>query len=280
MAMKDSEPDFRPVLNITIWILAASSGSFLGLRIWGKHQRGRKLWWDDGILIAAWICLLLSCILQSVDTHFGFGQRDADVTSQDILDMTRLVSVVAGFFLVLAAAWSKTSFALTLLRLTIPTKKCFSVRGMIWFAIWSTNLAIAASGVFQWAQCWPLDKLWRQWLPGQCLRLGIVNGYNMFVAAYSGLMDITLAMLPCKIFYPLRIQRDEKIGIVVAMGMGIFAGATSFMKIFAIYNINRIAAGPEHVVVLMILGTAESAITIMAVSMPVLRTLLMGRDKT
>lgn len=274
-----SEPDLRPVLNTTIWILAVSSGVFLGLRVWGKHKRGRNLWWDDGILIAAWICLLLSCILQSIDTHFGFGQRDADVVSQDFLDMTRLVSVVAGFFLVLAAAWSKTSFALTLLRLTRPAKNCFSLRSVVWFAIWSTNLAIAASGVFQWAQCWPLDKLWRQWIPGQCLPLGVVNGYNMFVAAYSGLMDVTLALLPCKIFYPLMMKRDEKIGIIVAMGMGVFAGVTSFIKILAIHNINRIAAGPEHVVVLMILGTAESAITIIAVSMPVLRTLLMGERK-
>lgn len=66
------------------------------------------------------------------------------------------------------------------------------------------------------------------------------------------------------------------------------------MKIFAIHNVNHPRAGPgkskpwspaenndltrasvEHVVVLMTLGTAEGAITIVAVCMPVLRTLLM-----
>lgn len=41
------------------------------------------------------------------------------------------------------------------------------------------------------------------------------------VIAYSGTMDIALALLPWKLFLPLTMDRAEKIGITAAMSMGI-----------------------------------------------------------
>ena len=49
-------PNFGPLLNLCIWTLSSASTGFLGLRIWAKIQRGRALWYDDYILIAAWVC--------------------------------------------------------------------------------------------------------------------------------------------------------------------------------------------------------------------------------
>jgi hypothetical protein len=122
------------------------------------------------------VSLFLSCVLQTVSTTLGFGKAGTAV-DQHAADTTRLVSLIAGFFLIIAAAWSKTSFAITLLRLSDGRMKKF-----IWFVILSTNLVIAASGVFQWVQCWPLEKLWRPELTGMCLRKRVVNGYNIFTA--------------------------------------------------------------------------------------------------
>ncbi|KAK4196750.1 hypothetical protein QBC40DRAFT_233635 [Triangularia verruculosa] len=280
--------DYSPILNFAIWVLAGYATIFISLRLWGKYHRGRRLWWDDYILVASWMALILGCIFQTVDTTLGFGRSHHGIYPEN-LETTRLLSTVAGFFLILAAAWSKTSFAATLLRLA-ETEEW--LKKLVWFAIWTTNICIAGSCIIQWAHCWPLDRIWRQEVPGgKCMPISLMNGYNMFVAAYSGLMDIMLALLPCKLFWPLMMKRKEKIGITIAMGMGVFAGAASFMKILAIHSVNRPNAGPgmntpkvgpntanissEHVVVLMVLGTAESAITIVAVCMPVLRTLLM-----
>ncbi|KAK0668070.1 hypothetical protein QBC41DRAFT_252882 [Cercophora samala] len=269
-----SEPfeDYSPVLNFVIWVLTGYATIFISLRLWGKHHRGRRLWWDDYLLIASWVALFLGCIFQTVDTGLGFGRSQHSVPVENI-EIARLLSTIAGFFLILAAAWSKTSFGLTLLRLTQTDGL---LKKLVWFAIWTTNICITGSCIIQWAHCWPLDRVWRQEVPGgKCLPLDLMNGYNMFVAAYSGTIDVMLALLPCKIFWPLMMKRKEKIGITIAMGTGIFAGIASFMKILAIHNVNRPRAGPEHVVVLMALGTAEGAITIVAVCMPVLRTLLM-----
>ncbi|KAK3316834.1 hypothetical protein B0H66DRAFT_562260 [Apodospora peruviana] len=58
------------------------------------------------------------------------------------------------------------------------------------------------------------------------------------------------------------------------------AGVTSFLKIRAIQDINKPHAKPIQIVTLMILGTAEGAITIMAASIPILRNLFGNDDKS
>ncbi|KAK0624349.1 hypothetical protein B0T14DRAFT_454603 [Immersiella caudata] len=270
--------DFGPLLNLSIWTLSGAATGFLGLRIWAKVQRGRCLWYDDHFLVAAWAALIASCIVQSVSVQLGFG-KEFGAIAPELVGTARLVSVIAGFLLILAACWSKTSFALTLLRISQGWPRRWVI-----FVICTTNFFFVASGVIHWAQCWPLRLLWEQELKGECLPIQIVNGYNMFVAAYSGVMDIALGLLPWFIFRTggsltqldsekSRLQRKEKIGISVAMSMAVFAGITSFLKIYAIIRVNMPNAQPEHVVGLMVLGTAEGAITIMAVSIPVLRTL-------
>ncbi len=42
-------------LNTTIWVLVGFSASFLVLRLYCKFLRHRGFWWDDYILIGAWV---------------------------------------------------------------------------------------------------------------------------------------------------------------------------------------------------------------------------------
>ena len=44
-------------------------------------------------------------------------------------------------------------------------------------------------------------------------------------------MDLVLALLPWKLVWPLNMQRKEKIGAIVAMSMGVFAGITGIIKL-------------------------------------------------
>ncbi len=43
--------------NIAVWVLTMSSGGFLALRLWCRH-RYSKMWWDDALLMVAWVCLI------------------------------------------------------------------------------------------------------------------------------------------------------------------------------------------------------------------------------
>ena len=39
----------------TCWTLEVLSGIMIGLRVYCKHRRSRRLWYDDYILITAWV---------------------------------------------------------------------------------------------------------------------------------------------------------------------------------------------------------------------------------
>lgn len=44
-----------PKLNASVWTLVGIATVFLALRMYCRAFRGQRLWWDDGILIAAWV---------------------------------------------------------------------------------------------------------------------------------------------------------------------------------------------------------------------------------
>jgi hypothetical protein len=58
-------------------------------------------------------------------------------------------------------------------------------------------------------------------MEGKCFPSKIVQDYNTFVATYSGVMDIVLALLPWKIIWTVAINKREKLGALVAMSAGL-----------------------------------------------------------
>ena len=47
--------DYGLQLALSVWLLALLSGTALALRIWCKHIRHKRLWWDDHFLVASWV---------------------------------------------------------------------------------------------------------------------------------------------------------------------------------------------------------------------------------
>jgi hypothetical protein len=48
------DPSVR--LNVGLWTLFAGASAFLALRVWIKVTRRHGLWYDDYILLVAWVC--------------------------------------------------------------------------------------------------------------------------------------------------------------------------------------------------------------------------------
>ncbi|KEZ44897.1 hypothetical protein SAPIO_CDS2236 [Scedosporium apiospermum] len=267
MSSPGSTDDYGPVLNGTIWLLTALAACFLILRAYLKLRSRRALWWDDYVLIISLITLVASSALQSVCVSLGFGKHNADIPAAEFQSIL-LLGNAAGFASILAAMWSKTSFAMTLLGVSKGWAKCF-----IWFIIISVHIVLGANATIQWIQCWPIEKYWEQTIPGKCWPRLVLIEYNIFAAGYSGTMDIVLSLLPWRLLRNVAINKKEKIRAIFALSLGIFAGITSYLKIITIP-----AIGSNDIidaVGLLIFGTAESAITIMAVSIPVVRTVLL-----
>jgi hypothetical protein len=93
-----------------------------------------------------------------------------------------LTTNLGGSFSILAALWSKTSFAITVLRISSGWTKKF-----VWFIIISVNVALGLSVAFTWGQCMPFAKIYRPSLPGTCWPKIYQIRYNIFTAGTYGI---------------------------------------------------------------------------------------------
>jgi hypothetical protein len=149
-------------------------------------------------------------------TSVGYGKHiwDFDVMT----DMPKLMIPItmAGTFSVTASIWSKTSFGITLLHLTDGWAKKAT-----WGIIISMNIAMALSALFPWVNCTPINKVWDMFAAGTCWDPKIMVRYNIFSGVYSSCADIALALLPWQFIWGLQMKQKEKIGVGIAMSMGI-----------------------------------------------------------
>ncbi|OTA54964.1 hypothetical protein K449DRAFT_416906 [Hypoxylon sp. EC38] len=174
-----------------------------------------------------------------------------------------LIASWTGTLFFIAAIWSKTSFALTLFRIAGPRLKIVLRIMMV-----SMNGITCVSVVLRWLQCHPIRLVWDSDAQGTCWNRNLILG-----VAYSAFADFVLAALPWPIIIKLQMRASEKIGISVAMSMGVCAGITSIIKCtkFSVLKSDKFA---DDVFELSIWSIAEISTTMMAASIPVLRALV------
>lgn len=107
-------------------------------------------------------------------TKVGIGLHYGDMKLKDMPKMA-WISYGAGFCATLATTWSKTSFGLTLLRLSNGWMKW-----LVWFIIITTNLVHGFSAALMFIQCWPVAKLWTPNMKGRCWPNTLVEDYQTF----------------------------------------------------------------------------------------------------
>ncbi|KAL8383255.1 hypothetical protein RB595_006825 [Gaeumannomyces hyphopodioides] len=284
-----SSEDSGPAVKTGMWTLVAVSGLFLALRLSakkkkrhisaldddddaapGKQRRRRSLYWDDWALVGAWVALLANGIFTHAAVELGYG-RHAGAVDARALPSLAVAGLLSSTFSVAGQAWSKTGFALTLLRFT---RRGGRARAFVLVNVVLANVLFAVGALLFWVQCVPLERLWRPLLAeGRCLDPRINVVYGIIVGGYSGIMDLVLSALPWKVLKDVQIDQQEKIAMILAMNMGIFAGIAAFIKcsymptlIHGDFSYN----GAQ----LVIWGAAETAVVIMATSIPIMRPLI------
>jgi hypothetical protein len=106
---------------------------------------------------------VVSAATTSVCVTLDYGKNLYDMDPENLPQMP-FIAVFAGFFSVLAAAWSKTSFAVTLLRLAQGWMKA-----VIWFLIITMNAIMGTAMLFMWIKCRPFAKIWDDSIEGWCI---------------------------------------------------------------------------------------------------------------
>lgn len=227
----DPRVDFGPQLNLTVWMLVSVSALFLFTRLYLKNCQNRGLWWDDYALLASWVFLSAEAGLLSYVIGLGYGKQ---VIPMQSFDRFGLVVTLMSTLMVVANMLGKVSFAMTLLRIPATWMRIALAFIMV------TMVSSLSGSVFMiWTECLPPLRT------KQCVPPQIAAPYNLFACGewmcvaiisqpleietdtddvflgYSAAMDVALAFLPWKYIWSLEMSRKEKIGVVVAMSMGV-----------------------------------------------------------
>lgn len=51
----------EPKVDVLSWVMTILAGTVVGLRIYNKFRRRLRLWWDDYIVIVAWVWMFHRC---------------------------------------------------------------------------------------------------------------------------------------------------------------------------------------------------------------------------
>ncbi|KAK1519759.1 uncharacterized protein CCOS01_11410 [Colletotrichum costaricense] len=255
----DVSKDPAPRVVASIWAMISVSTVFLFCRVYCKKIRSPFIADDPSLEIF----LLVSTSLTTELMRLGFGKS---------LDFSAHIFTLSSVNVVMnkvALALSKTSFAVTMLRIASGKLKVF-----IWFLIISMNAVLATSAVVAWkAACDRPSDSYEAVLPGSCWRVEDSVIMHMVSNAYSALVDFILSLLPWPMIWRLGLKRHEKIGVAVAMSLGVIAGLVGVIKVIKIVTIAEGADIPYRLSLLFIWGQAEINVTIVASSIPVLRVL-------
>ncbi|KAL2840923.1 hypothetical protein BJX68DRAFT_246099 [Aspergillus pseudodeflectus] len=254
-------------LIASCWSLTAAAGILLILRVYCKLWRGRGLWWDDHLLVISWVSLAIAVSINTYIVSLGFGDH-VDTISDENLKTINLHTILVALFGIVATSTSKTSFALTLHRITTNAwMKYFLI-----FVIVSINVSMNLVWIFGFAKCTPLKRVWDKEVPGTCWDGHKLLKFQLFAAYYSAILDFVLALLPWQIIYGMSMLRRERIGVAVAMSLGAIAGVTGIVKAVLVVHMSSNDITYDRVD-LTIWTLAEPATSIMAISIPILRTL-------
>ncbi|KAM5355043.1 hypothetical protein ACJ41O_001689 [Fusarium nematophilum] len=258
-----------PRLIAAMCSLTAVSLVFMVLRFICKGRYSKKFGWDDGILAFSWICLLLYAGLTVASTKYGIGRHIATIPPTDLVYGIKVL-YIGEFFAVIAVAISKTSFVVTLLRLA--TQRWH--RLLLWFIIITVNIVMWLCGLFSFIQCSPVEKLWDLSMEGTCWNPHVTVNFAIFAGSYSSAMDFLLSLFPWFLIWNLSMKKKEKIGVAVAMSLGVFAGITATIKTSYLPDIGRWKDFTFSSTDLLIWAASETAVTIIAASIPFFRLAL------
>jgi hypothetical protein len=106
----------------------------------------------------------------------GAGQHIYNLNPA-VLPFLALSGNIAGTLSITAAFLSKTSFGVTLLRLTTCN---WAMKWFIYFLLVTMNVALALSAVLIWARCAPIAKAWHVEMEGTCWKPFVNTKYGLF----------------------------------------------------------------------------------------------------
>ncbi|KAJ9193981.1 hypothetical protein DTO164E3_7569 [Paecilomyces variotii] len=265
-----TQNDQGPAILWGLWITTIVPCAIIALRLHGKNVLRKRFGWDDIIVSWSWVLLLIYTTLITAAVKNGLGKHIQDIPSSTELTTALKLTYIGEFLAILACVLSKTSFALSLLRVVVDRWQVV----LLWFIIFSMNSLMWLTAILTLAQCQPSAKLWDFQIKAKCWDPSIVTNFAIVSGAYSGVMDLVLALQPWFIVWKLPMTVKEKIGVALAMSLGVFAFILAMVKTSFLHNASNHEDYTYYSSSILIWTAAETGATIIAASIPSLRGLV------
>jgi len=172
----DPKVDYGPQLNIIVWLLISVSALFLFTRLYLKACQNRGLWWDDYVLLAAWLTQAAHAAIVTFLVDKGYGS--SKIPRQNLRFFGVSVPVLSTL-LITANLLGKLSFALTLLRLPARWLRLVAV-----YIIVTLTLTLGFSCATVFVECSAARR------KDNCIPLEIAVRYNMFSCGKLGVAGL------------------------------------------------------------------------------------------
>ncbi|KAI9646227.1 hypothetical protein NHQ30_005667 [Ciborinia camelliae] len=252
-------------VNAGLWTLFAGSAICLGLRLWCKLRR-QGLWWDDYILILSLLVLLATDIVISYEFATGYVQKNWP-------DRMLILVSISSCLTTAGQAWSKSAFAVTLLRMTNAWQKSICIITLI-----VLNVFLVLKVFVNWSRYCGKVGYQNDWrMPGFCLDYQAVDDIKVGGNVFNIVADFVLALFPWMVTWKLRISLNEKIVLCMTMSLGVVVAIISAVRTAWMKN-PAVDAYNEHYFwrqgMSMIWYSAEVAGTIIVQSIPLMRPLV------
>ncbi|PSR88669.1 hypothetical protein BD289DRAFT_481956 [Coniella lustricola] len=257
------------LLRVTIFLLLLSWLTVitrLSVRYWLRPE-ARGL--DDLMMCVGLILYSVTCALVIVCTYDGAGQLSEDLTSQEVMQGTKLF-FIAEFFYAASTVPIKGSICVCLIRVADGRRR------FAW-TLWTLAALQLIAAIIFFAGisniCHPITTLWGETTYGTC-NAKLNSSVSFFFSVVSILTDLTLAILPAILIYPIQMKRRLKISVAIILGFAAFASCATIIRLryLTLYDDRSefmYSAGP-----IGLWSIIEEGIGIVAGSMPALRPLL------
>lgn len=123
------------------------------------------------------LVLKTSAFIISIAISKGLGKHVQAIPEEN-LPAIGLIGNFIGTLSILASVWSKTSFAITLLRLLSGRW----TKDLLWLGVATIHVFLIINILFMWIRCSPAAKTWDAYMEGTCWDNQVYPQYAMFAA--------------------------------------------------------------------------------------------------
>ncbi|KAE9568818.1 hypothetical protein CGMCC3_g15048 [Colletotrichum fructicola] len=218
--------DKGPLIIAACWAFTGLSLLFVAARLFVRLAVYNKLMSDDYWIILSTICAVCSNSLVILSVHWGNGQHWDTLDQEHQQEVMRwmIVAYVPG---IETLGFPKLAVVCLLSRLLAPGKLHLRI---LWALSIGCVISLTVTVMTLLLQCSPPSAAWNFDLPRDCIKPKVIEGLAFWASSWSAFLDFYLAIYPAVVLWRLQMSMKKKIGLTIALGMGVISGCVGIVK--------------------------------------------------